>query len=126
MTIRNYFFLGILLLFSCVALHAQKIQDDIATEIKGTWISEVDPDYKLVISDSDYKEFSKDLLLETFTYELTYTYEGNETDILYLKLIDEEGSSYFYELYGANVEGSGILSMRYADNGKILVFDKQS
>ncbi|WP_281756620.1 hypothetical protein, partial [Neptunitalea chrysea] len=107
-------------------LSAQQAQPDIAQKIKGTWISQDDTNFKVVISNTTYKVYSVGELTSTYEYVIGPQC-GVETDFNanFLKLTDASGYVQCYELYGADANGNGVLSMRYLGNGKIFVFNKQ-
>ncbi|WP_203258599.1 hypothetical protein [Hyunsoonleella ulvae] len=115
-------FLG--LIFNC---KAQERQANIATEIIGTWISEDDAKVKLVFNtDGTYTSYYDNEPTAVFNYSITDKC-GDEYDInsWFLKAIDrDDNDEYCYELYGANSQPGGILSMRSMLSGKIFVYNK--
>ncbi|MGC6429435.1 MAG: hypothetical protein ACON5F_00165 [Jejuia sp.] len=115
-------FLG--MTYSC---KGQQRQENIVSEIIGTWISEDDDKVKLVFkTDGTYSSYYDNEPMTIFNYFIVDKC-GNEEDVnsWFLKAIDREDSDeYCYELYGADSRPGGILSMRSMLNGKIFVYKK--
>ena len=103
-------------------------QQDITSKIIGTWVSEEDPNDKLIFStNGECQEFYNNTLQDTYTYSISHQC-GNESDnkAWFLKKVDnEDQDERCYELYGANANGSNVLSIRDLTTGKLLLYNKQ-
>ncbi|GLB53526.1 hypothetical protein NBRC110019_25670 [Neptunitalea chrysea] len=120
------YIVGVVIMMLSFKLSAQQTQPNMAQKLIGTWVSEDDTKLKLVIGNTTYSEYYDGELLETFGYMIGPQC-GDETDFnaQFLKSTDASGQEFCYELYGADANGSGVLSMRYLGNGKIFVYNKQ-
>lgn len=119
----------VLVLFLALTLscNAQERQENIATEIIGTWIAEDDDKVKLVFkTDGTYTSYYDGEQTTVYNYSITDKC-GNEEDTnsWFLKAVDQEDNDeYCYELYGADSQSGGVLSMRSMLNGKIFVYKR--
>lgn len=96
-------------------------------EIVGVWVSEDDPSYKISFnSHGVYLELVNNVQVTRNTYSISHSCGGeNDSKFYFLKLVDEDGDIYCFEINGVNANNSGILSLTYMDNGKIFLYNKQ-
>jgi len=102
-------------------------QQNINSEIIGSWVSEDDANNKLTFnSNGECKEFYNNVLVDTYTYSISHQC-ANESDnkAWFLKMIDSDDlDERCYELYGANADSSNTLSIRDLTTGKIFLYNK--
>lgn len=116
------------LFFSCVSCKAQALQQNVQNEIIGTWIAEDDTKVKLIFNTNGVlSEYYDNELMDTYDYSISHQC-GTESDnnAWFLKTSDQnELDIRCYELYGANPNNNGILSIRDMITGKIFIYNKQ-
>ena len=116
------------LFISCVSCKAQAPQQNVENEIIGTWIAEDDTKVKLIFNtDGTLVEYYNNELMDTFNYTISHQC-GTESDnnAWFLETSDQsELDIRCYEIYGANPNNNGILSIRDMTTGKIFIYNKQ-
>lgn len=95
-------------------------------EIIGIWINEDDLSYKLEFLDNGVlKEYVNNQLVATLAYSISHSCETtSDPSFEFLKKIENDGSTYCYEINGINIDNSGILSIRSMENGKLYIFNR--
>lgn len=123
----------IIVLFSLLFMYgcnAQQAQPNNTTEIIGTWKHESDPENIWEFTNTGICKWlnSDDTIEESFTYTISYTspqcgYEvkTNGSQFSYLKMIDQEGDEYCYEIQ----VDSQSLSINYLGTAKYDLYNKQ-
>jgi hypothetical protein len=115
-------FLG--LTFGC---KAQQAQPNIQSKIVASWEAEDDLKVKLVFNGNGvYTEYYNNELINTYSYTISHQCNSeHELKAWFLKAIDQSDLTVrCYELYGADVDNNGVLSMRDMITGKIFVYNK--
>lgn len=116
------------LFISCVSCKAQAPQQNVENKIIGTWIAEDDTKVKLIFNtDGTLVEYYNNELMDTFNYTISHQC-GTESDnnAWFLETSDQsELDIRCYEIYGANPNNNGTLSIRDMTTGKIFIYNKQ-
>jgi len=118
----------IFLVLSFCSLFCNAQTNDEKKDIVGTWISEDDSNWKVVFTaDNMYCQYYEGNVIEKGLYTISSTIPQTEPnvptgeDISYLKLVDSDWNTEFYEINGV---GADTLSITWIENGNLIVFNR--
>jgi len=116
--------------FSCKAQQIQ--QPNLATEIIGTWVSNDEPEYKVLFTSNGLRReyINNDLQLETYQYSIVNSCNGQtltENYQIFLKITDiEDGNVTCDFLNGIHTDSNGVMTLSITtERGKLYLYTKQ-
>jgi len=126
---KKYFLVFVITLMSCNFYGNKNVIDvkNVAStnpKIIGTWYSDTDRTTKWVFKD-DLKVYcyEEGVLSVIYSYSVSHDCEGNsDIKFEFLKLVNEDGVTFCYEINGINENNSGILSLTYMNNMQVSLF----
>lgn len=106
-------------------------QPNLNSEILGSWVSNDDPNHKLVFSQNgSHTVYYNNLLSASYTYSITtqcksQTLRGNYN--IFLKITDtEDNETYCQLLNGIHTDENGVKTLSITiDRGKLYLYTKQ-
>lgn len=126
---KKYFLIFVITLMSCNFYGNKNVIDvkNVAytnPKIIGTWYSDTDRTTKWVFKDdSKVYCYEEGVLSVIYSYSISHDCEGNsDTKFEFLKLVNEDGVTFCYEINGINENNSGILSLTYMNNMQVSLF----
>jgi len=110
----------IVIIFITFAFIKLEVQQTPQQKIIGTWVWENDTTFKITFTSSNQRqEYSNNQLVGTNSYSISHSCGTNSDPKFYfLKITDEDGREYCFEINGINANNSGILSLTSMLNGK--------
>jgi hypothetical protein len=101
--------------------------DSLEQEILGMWVLENDSSTKIKFeSNGDIKYYSGNALVDTATYEITVTCDGEQqglgSGIYFLKRYPNQGGSTCAYIENINYNGNNRMVLMTQDQGKIIVY----
>lgn len=126
---KKYFLVFVITLMSCNFYGNKNVIDvknvaSINPKIIGTWYSHTDRTTKWVFKDdSKVYCYEEGVLSVIYSYSISHDCEGNsDAKFEFLKLVNEDGVTFCYEINGINENNSGILSLTYMNNMQVSLF----
>jgi len=109
----------IVITFITFAFIKLEVQQTPQQRIIGTWVSEDDSSYRVTFNSSNQRlEYYDNQFKGMDSYSISHSC-GADSDpkFYFLKITDQDGDNYCFEINGVNANNSGILSLTSMLNG---------
>lgn len=100
------------------------VPPDSKTRILGKWYCDEDrSSYWIFKDDGKVYSYEEGVLDSTYTYSISNSCQDNsDPKFEFLKLVNENGKEFCYEINGINENNSGILSLTFMGNFNVSLF----